>query len=420
MAGFLKKPRRYGIAIAADRVVAVSESSNAELWTRELSVPPVFGAWPDLVDALAEFRVTLGGMPSVVSIALLPDLAQVRPIELPFMRKGELLPVLQRDASRFFLRARDEQVVAIRHLHRIRGRRAVLAAAAPRWLVELLASEFGDGTVRLQQIVPAHAAWAFAANAGTLPTPQRGWIGVQSGGILELLELRRDLVRHVRRVRASGDERIVNDITGCHPSRIGSLTKDEPADVVAARYAGRARSLTFAVPSVLAADLRRSWHNASSMLIAATTLMLASGLLRLVDVRRELDHVRTTRQELASDVDRAVRVRASVSGIDRLVGLLCELRDKTPRWSDAIITVATHLPLDAHLLRWNATGDSVTLEGASKAASGVLEQLRDAPGVKSLHASAPIRLETNVGASPTEYFSIVLRLDPVDERGKQP
>jgi hypothetical protein len=120
------------------------------------------------------------------------------------------------------------------------------------------------------------------------------------------------------------------------------------------------------------------------------------------------------------EVDRALHVRSSVTGIDRVITLLCEIRERAPRWSDAIVTVATHLPLDAHVLRLNSAGDSVMLEGAAKRASVVLEQLRAAPGFMALHASAPIRLETNAGEEPTEYFTVVLRVDPEPERPRRP
>jgi len=186
------------------------------------------------------------------------------------------------------------------------------------------------------------------------------------------------------------------------------------------KYFARGRLWASPEEARQAAELRRAWRQVTWLLSAAAVLLVTSSLLRVVDVNRELAHVRATRATMAGEVGQVLRARTNVSGIDRLVELLCEIRERTPRWSSTIVTVATNLPLDAHVLRLSSGGDSVTLEGATTRAADVLEQLRAAPGVMALHASAPIRVETNAGEDPTEYFAIVVRLAPAALRaGRQ-
>jgi hypothetical protein len=409
---------RYGIAISETRLLAACEAAGREeLWTRELS-PPGTAEWPELLSALTEFRAFVGNDPSIVSVALLPALSQVRAIELPFMRRSELLSVLQRDAPRFFLRVRDEQVVAIRHLRRSRNQRSVMAAAASTWLIELLVAELARGSTRLRQIVPAHAAWA-SSNASTRKSA-RHWLRVPWAGVQELLEIHGGELRQVRRARVADDDELVSQITGAVTSQLASVPDESTAMLLAARQSGRTHSLAFVAPSVEAEAHLAARRQARWLLSAAAGLMAATGLLRLIDLNRELAHVRATRREIAADVSQMVQRRDDLTLVERLVTRLCEIREAAPRLSNVFVTIATHLPLEAHLLRLSSSGDSVALDGATSEASAVLDELRTAPGVRSVHASAPLRVETNPGEDPTHYFSIVLRLSPAADLVKHP
>jgi hypothetical protein len=105
-----------------------------------------------------------------------------------------------------------------------------------------------------------------------------------------------------------------------------------------------------------------------------------------------------------------------VSRIEQLLTLLCSDREATPVWSNVIVTLAMHLPVDSHVLKLEAAGDSVILEGQSDSASDAIAQLRRAPGVSAVHARAPIRIDDTGESDRTEYFSIVLRLAPRADR----
>jgi hypothetical protein len=408
----------YGIAIDAQRFVALPANAHgAEPFSRDLSPDGSGSQWPDLAQAFEQFRAHVEGHSVRASIALMPSLVRVRAIELPFMRRGELLHVLQRDANRFFFGVRDEQVVAVRHVERSRSRRTVLAAAAPRWLIELLASQ-DSATFHIDRIVPAHAAWAAAV--ATMKTPQRArWLGVPCGDALELLELRGSKINQVRRVRSAGDESLVASITGALPAAITSLTRNEPAIQIAARNASSASILSLIAPSVLLRERYWARRQVHWLLSAAATLLMTSAVLRLVDINRELAHTESRRASIRGQVSEAMRVRTAVSTIERRLQLLAEIREQTARRSDAFVILAGHLPLDAYLAEVAMSGDSLTLKGAADRASDVFQQLREAPGVIALRATAPIRQETRPDQSSTEFFSLTVRLAAPEHIARQ-
>lgn len=422
MPNFLRRTTHYGIAIADDRIVAVSsDPDESQVWAEALSPADSSGTWPELVLSLERFRKAFGHAPGSVSVALMPGLIQVRQVDLPFMRKGELRRVVQRDASTFFFRAQGEQVVAIRHLRRTHGRRSVLAAAAPQWLVELIASAVMGTGHTLHQIVPAHSAWAAATSEMTDTIAQsRGWIGIPWDDVLELLEVRQSDVRQVRRMRSAGDEELIEAITGGTQPTVASIAGKDSAMTLAARHARDAASLMMAVPSIVAIETQRATWYTRWLSAAAAVLLVSAALLRLVDLKGELAHVRRTREGIGQSVAEAMQQRASVFEVDRLLARLCDLRDKSPRWSDALVTLANHLPLNAYVTRVNTSGDSVSIEGAADAVAEVLEQLRGAPGVAAVHASAPIRLAGGDGEDAAEYFSLVMQLPRQPEREKRP
>jgi hypothetical protein len=415
-----RKRLHYGIAIDAHRFVALPEDpGRGEAFTHDLTPDWTAGRWPDLVRAFDQFHLLTQSLPVRASVSLMPSFVRVRTIELPYMRRGAIVDVLQRDASRFFFAVRDDQVVAVRHVTRSRNRRTVLAAAAPRWLIELIESQ-SSAVVQIHQIVPAHAAWAAAAASVKAPQRPVKWLGVPYGEALELLELRGSTVRQVRRVRSVGDEALVNRITGTLPAAITSLTREEPAIQIAARCANSASVLSLIAPSVQARERHRAGRQLLWLAATAATMFLSSELLGLVDINRELAHTQSAREAIRNEVADAMGVRNAVSTIERRLKLLCGIRELTPRWSDALVVRAGHLPLNAHLAEVSLSGDSLTLEGAADRASDVFEQLRQAPRVVALRATAPIRHETLSDQRTTELFSLMVRLATLEPRASRP
>jgi hypothetical protein len=263
--------------------------------------------------------------------------------------------------------------------------------------------------LHVDQVVPAHAAWAAAV--GHLKTPQRTrWLAVPCGDALELLELRGSTITQVRRVRAVGDEELVTSITGALPSAIASVTRDEPAIHIAARNASSTSTLSLVAPSVLVQERQWAMRQVRWLLSAAVTLLMTSALLRLVDVNRELAHTETRRAAIHAEVAEAIHVRTAVSAIEQRLNLLSGIREQAPRRSEAFAILAGHLPLNAYVDEVDISGDSLTLKGAADHASDVFQELRKAPGVTALRATAPIRQETRPDQPSTEFFSLTVRL----------
>jgi hypothetical protein len=414
----MPRTREVGIAIATRCILAVGVRDNdSSEWSAGLAAPDPAGHWPDLEAALRELREALGGPPARISVALMPDLVSIRAIELPFMRKAELLRVLQRDAGRYFFRVRDEQVVAVSHVQRSRARRTVLAATASRWLLEVLAEALTNERTCVRQVVPAHAAWAAAFETSGQSRPGVvSCLVVPCEESIELLSLRGGRLLQIRRAGSHASETVLKSVAGPHPVSIDRLIEGASALPVAARFAPRAAFLSLVAPSVERQELRYWRRIATGLAATAAGLLLTTGLLRAVDLRRELAHVQSMRQELRAHVIPAAQARSSVEAMQRRVKLLCQLRDDPTRWSNVLVTVAEHLPLDAYLTELSAASDTVALEGVALRASEALTELRTAPGIRSLHATAPIRREANGGEDQTEHFTVALRLEAQKER----
>jgi hypothetical protein len=212
---------------------------------------------------------------------------------------------------------------------------------------------------------------------------------------------------------------MVRRITGLLPSAIPSLTCEEPAITIAARRASLAAGLSLIAPSVLARELSRAGRQVRGWLSVAAVLVAISAVLRVAEIERELAHVETARATIREEIEDATQVRATVSAIESRLKLLCEIRDNAVRWTDAIVTLAAHLPFSAHLAELSLGGDSLTMAGAATRASDVLEQLREAPGVIALRATEPIRAgRTAVRIRPS--FSLMVRLATPGTHARQP
>lgn len=395
-----------GLALAGDRVIAHSTrrgSASDVVWNRPLNPSTLDGRWDDLASALLELRAELAMQRGRIAIALLPDLVQVKSIELPKMTDAEMRTVLKRDAGRFFFDVREPQVVGFQTLpNGRRPLRRLLVAATPTRVIDGVMSAALESGWEIRWIIPAYAAWAAAA-AWRWPQLRRGtgYIVATLGALQHTMEISDGHLKTLRRAPAGQVE--VSDTV--------PLVLDA-ADVAAAMYARDARDLELLPERVHSKRSRRVRTVGRSLVAAAAACFIASAVLELWGTQRELRQIESKRSAIRSRVDGIMKVRETLDVVDRRTGALVMLDRTAPQWSGTMATVASHLPLDAHLAAFRGRADSLVLEGVADRAAPVFEAIQRAPGVTSVKATAPIRQELDADQRPVESFSVALRLVP--------
>lgn len=405
MWSILTSIRTVGLALAADRLIAYvperSSTAPGKAWERPVRPLTAAEGHADLAAALIELRQELGVSRGRTSIALLPDLVQLKRIELPKMRESELRAVVTRDGAMFFFGAHDAQVVAFERL--ATGRTPMIplmVACTPELVIDGVITAALEAGWALDRIVPAHTAWAVAA-VRRCPRLHRGGaeVVVTLGTVrytLRLSDGRLDLVRRAPTSTSAATETPLVQL-------------DEPA-LVAAMHVGSVRALEMLPERLHVQRARRTRSVARSLVAVAAASLVASAGLELWGTQRELQQVESRRAAIRARVNGIMRVRDALDVVDRRTTTLVTLDRTAPQWSGTMATVASHLPLDAHLAAFRGRADSLVLEGTAERAAPVFEAIQRAPGVNGVRATAPIRQELDGEQRPVEHFAVALRL----------
>jgi hypothetical protein len=403
-----------GVALAPDRIcvaVPARRGEEGDAWCQPLDPAGVSaGGWPELQEVLTELRERPGSAAGSLHVALLPPLVQARRIELPPLARAELRGVLTRDAARYFLGAREAQVVGVEPLETRKGAASpVFAAAAPERLVQAVLSAAREAGWTVAAVVPAYAAWAAAAVASR-PELRRGagTAVVRAGALIEVVHLREGRPVLVRRFPGAADpgEALARADDG---APVVQLDPDASA-LLAARFAPRAPGPVLLPESVHAARRGSSRRLTASLVAAAAACLVVAAGLELWGAGRELAAVQARRGELRESVATVVRARGMVDGMSARFARLDALEAGTPRWSVVLSTLAHHLPADAHLTSVRAAGDSLLLEGKARRALGVMEALQKTPGIAQVRPVAPIRRELHESGPTVEHFVLSAHL----------
>lgn len=345
-----------------------------------------------------------------LTIALLPPLAMVRRIELPRMSDRERRSVVRRNAERWFLDAREPLTTAYQARAGRRGApSSVIVDTARAALVTLLYDQAAARGWIIELVVPAVVAWhAFAtsrwpalrnSNGSVLVREQREWL---------LLQMSRGELQLVRRFR-------VGDLTG-----LGGIDREELADPVDAALQGLRRPSPLARALELLPEQQRTIGERAITRVASGIVAIAAGLLiaaagfQRVGLHRELAAVRVARQAQHARVERALALRDSAAMLSSRLEALAKLERESPRWSAVIAQIASHLPDDAHLAGFRASGDSLFLDGQARDAAGVFTAMHDAPGLGVVSAAAPIRQEVVPGQPTVEHWTMLARVGGAD------
>ena len=385
---------RIGIALAPNRLVAVLPRGR-RLEARDVA---------DLPRAFAELKRASGYGRAVVSVALVPPLVALRRVSLPPLRDEERRWVLARDAARYFIDARERQVIGAAALPLGAPRASVLAVAARARLVEDLEAACAAVEWTLAAIVPAHAAWAASVSARDARTTA---VVVRLPDAIEVLRLEGG--RLVERHRLPHDG--ARDLPA--PAVVLAAPGTDPL-VVAAESAPDTAALELCSDGRHAARRRIARRVAAGLAaVAAACLVIAAGL-DVWGLDRQLSTLRARRSALASQVGAAMRARDSLSELTGSVAAVRRLDETGPQWSAFLADMAEYLPRDAHLIALRGAADSVVIEGVARQAAGVFQAVQQMPRVVAVRAEAPIRQDAAADGTVREQFALgtVLRQPP--------
>lgn len=448
--------RGLGVTIGAAAVEAAELGGRMRGWSHPIE-PLAEGTtrWPTLVTALAELRAARGGRGGALTVVLLPPLAEVRPVTLPPLAADETRQVLARTPGRYFLGARELQVIGVAmpaaKAGADRAPRPVIAAAASARVLEAIYASAAEAGWTVQAIMPAETAWQTAALT-IWPELRQGShdVAVLRSGRTELLHLDAGVLTGVRRVGgvttdgvahgdASARDAIVPSTAGGGLAILGPApvreslmramaggrgramtppaewsTLAESSELTAAAFAPRAQGLELV--SEVTRQRRGAWRRrlTTSAAIAAVALIAVAAGFELWGARRELAEVRRERAALRPRTAGLVATRDSAMLVgQRLRELAAATSHNTP-WSDVLTTVSGALPHQAYLTAFRATRDSLVLEGIAERAGDVFMAIKALPRFADVRSAAPVRQQLGDPAATTtlERFSVAARFAP--------
>ena len=340
-----------------------------------------------------------------LSVALLPDLCQIRQVSLPPLREDERRQVIARHVARHFPGVSVPQALGTA----LAPEGGLIVATAPLAVVEGIEQATAAMGWHLAGIRPAEAAWAVAGEAES-PGVER--VVVALADRVEVLQAQRGSVTAVRRIpNVLADAKCRAQLTQ-EPSTVTLVSPE----ALAAAFADRTGN-----PAIVSAarweggrlGVRRLTRRFAA---AACVLLLLSAGVQWWGAERALAMLRAERAADAPDVAEALGRRQEVARLREQYALLRPDGPGARRWSQVLSVVADRLPRTAYLTVFRGTGDSLALEGVAREAGPVLDALREAPSVAALRATAPIRRETRNDGTAVERFALGARLVPAGER----
>ena len=390
----LRRRKRVGVVISPDRLIAVLPDGRV---VETLDIR-------DLRQFFADLRSQAGPDRRVVTVALVPPLAELRILSLPPMQEEERRRVLTRDARRHFVGMAEPVVIGTRRV----GPR-VLAVAAQESLVSEIDQAASAAGWSLTSIVPAAAAWAAGASR-SWPERATGHVVARLGSATEVLRLDSGAPVERRRFRATEAGRAQAATLVEESAAAGRVTTLEGPELEPLTFAAR-HAWSAAGPELVSASRRLERHRMARRVVIAASVATAAclllvGALDYWGLSRRLAGIRGQRAALQPQVTAAMAGRDSLAEVANGLAGLRQLEATAPRWSMFVADLADYLPRDAHLFALRAAGDSVVLEGVAGHAVGVFQGIQVMPSVAGVRAIAPIRQESAANGTVHEQFAL--------------
>jgi len=237
--------------------------------------PNAEGRWAELDAALAELRKLLPASANIsASIVLAPPLVQLRRIALPPLKSDERRRVLCRDASRWFVGAREAFVADALPIVGATG--DVMAAATPARYADAIVRAASSARIEIRTVQPAPWAWAASLDRSRRVTTRA--LVVPGSRAFDVVWLALGAVTGARRLREGADLEARLDVL-LADGDAGTVVRIADPMAVAAEHADRARGPEFLPESVRASRRATVMRRARTIaLAAAAMLVVAAGI----------------------------------------------------------------------------------------------------------------------------------------------
>lgn len=450
MAATAGKRIRTGVALSLTELCAADMrlGGGAAAWRAPLDPPDSNGGgWPSLTSALRELAVKLGASDGRLVVALMPPLTEVRRLDLPPLKREQALQLLSRNASRYFVTAREPQVIgtSIPRRPSRSGPVPVLGAAAAARLVNAIAGAARDAGWTLEGVVPAEVGWASAASS-VWPGLAKGvaHVLVHHDDRTDLLQIENGALAGVRRFRAGSlDAQLISEAlqqarTNGTPPRVGTLGSAIPrqeltralpresvvvtapgaewtsatadAMVAAATFATPDDPLTLRTEDVAELRARAGRRLTLSIVAGAVALLLLSALLELWGVKRELAAVQAERAKIRPQIQTTLAGRSSFEASNRKLSALFAAQRETPYLSGVLASVTDALPEGAYLLSFRARRDTLIVDGLATSSADAFAGLESVPELANVKSIGGVQRQLQDDGTALEHFTVQARM----------
>lgn len=441
---------RTGVALSLTELCAadVRLGEGTPAWRVPLDPPePGTAGWPSLAAALCQLADNLGATDGKLVVALMPPLTEVRRLDLPPLKREQVLQLLARNASRYFVTAREPQVVgtSIPRRPSRTGPVPVLGAAASARLVNSIAAAAKDAGWTLEGVVPAEVGWSSAA-AAMWPALARGTahVLVHHEDRTDLLRLESGALAGVRRFRAGSlDAQLIASalqetrVNGTAP-RVGALgapgARQElarvlPADsaavnapptewtrasadpmIAAATFVNPDDALTLRTEDVAELRARTGRRLTASIVAASTVLLIASALLELWGTKRELAAVQAERARIRPQLQTTLAGQSTFEASNRKLAALFAAHRQAPQLSAVIASITDALPEGAYLMSFRARGDTLVVDGLARSSGEAFAGLEGVPELANVKSIGGVQRQLQDDGTALEHFTVQARM----------
>jgi hypothetical protein len=440
---------RTGVAISLNELVAADvRLAGGAAWRAPLEAPDANGGgWPSLANALRQLAERLGALDGRLVVALMPPLTEVRRLDLPPLKRDQVLQLLARNANRYFVTAREAQVVGTsipKRASRV-GPVPVLGAAASARLINAITAAAKDAGWTIDGIVPAEVGWSAAATS-IWPGLAKGTahVIVHHDDRTDLLRMENGALAGVRRFRVGAlDAQLIGDAlsesraNGTAP-RVGSLGSAGPrqelvralpresasvntpgnewtssasdAMVAAATFVTPDDPLTLLTEDVAEIRARAGRRLTTMIFAAAAALLVGTALLELWGIRRELAAVQAQRAAIRPQLQSMLAGRSTFEASNRKLSMLFAAQRETPYLSGVIASVTDALPEGAYLLSFRARRDTLILDGLAKSSGEAFTALEGIPGLVNVKSVGGVQRQLQDDGTALEHFTVQARM----------
>jgi Tfp pilus assembly protein PilN len=387
--------------------------------------------WPELEVALRALSAETGG--GTLFVALMPPLVQVKSIQLPPVAAEDASRIISRGAGKYFVGAREAQVVGVRAEEGERGGPTMAtASAASVRVIAAVRDAAEDAGWKIGRIVPAQSAWIAAADhvyAKSDALVDHGRIVVVDEDRTEVMfksSGRPDGYRHLRGLGNDG-EKLLELVAVRHQSmpasrngmrpiaiigddearrRLAPMLRDrglhplEPeghwsrimnsAALSAAHFAPLTEELELVTDEARSTRVEARNRLAGALGGVAAALFLGAFLVQYSGLRRELASVDARRSEIRQSVDSLLESERAIARLTAPISALDSIRTNSARFSVVLADVARYLPVDSYLTSLTARADSLNVSGNGKDAGLAIDGLRHSPSLANVEQAGNI------------------------------